>query len=82
MRVSAMKTAALASSAAALLAVAACGVPGFSQSSPSPSPVPSADVTVAYDAEGVAGRKIEISVAKHSCALIGSPFYYENDYNR
>ena len=60
----------------------ACGVPGFSRSSPSPSPVPSADVTVAYDAEGVAGRKIEISVAKHSCALIGSPFYYENDYNR
>ncbi len=50
MRVPAMKTAALASSAAALLAVAACGVPGLSQSSPSPSPLPSADVTVGYEA--------------------------------
>jgi hypothetical protein len=48
MRLPAMKTAALASSAAALLAVAACGVAGFSQASPSPSPLPSADVTVAY----------------------------------
>lgn len=48
MRLPAMKTAALASSAAALLAVAACSVPGLSQSSPSPSPLPSADITVAY----------------------------------
>ncbi len=48
MHVPAMKTAALASSAAALLAVSACGVPGLLQSSPSPSPLPSADVTVAY----------------------------------
>lgn len=44
----AMNTAALASSAAALLAVAACSVPGFSQTSPSPSPPPSADVSAAY----------------------------------
>jgi len=43
-----MKTAALTSSAAALLAVAACGVAGLSQASPSPSPLPSADITVAY----------------------------------
>ena len=43
-----MKTGALASSAAVLFAVAACGVAGFSQASPSPSPLPSADVTVAY----------------------------------
>lgn len=43
-----MKTAALVSSAAALLAVAACAVPGLSQPSPSPSPLPSVDVTVGY----------------------------------
>jgi hypothetical protein len=48
MRPAAMKTAALVSSAAALLAVAACSLPGLSQSSPSPSPLPSADVTVGY----------------------------------
>jgi hypothetical protein len=46
MRLPAMKTAALASSAAALLAVAACGVASLSQASP--TPLPSADVTVAY----------------------------------
>ena len=52
MRVPAMKTAALAGSAAALLVVAACDVPGFSPS-PSRSPLPPADVTVAYgDADG------------------------------
>ena len=43
-----MKTAALTSSAAALFAVAACGVAGLSQASPSPSRLPSADITVAY----------------------------------
>jgi hypothetical protein len=48
MRLPAMKTVALASSAAALLAVAACDVPGPAQPSPSPAPLPSADVTVAY----------------------------------
>jgi hypothetical protein len=48
MRLPATKTAALASSAATLLAVAACGFAGFSHASPSPSPLPSADVSVAY----------------------------------
>jgi hypothetical protein len=48
MRLPAMKTAALASSAAVLLAVAACDFSGLSHASPSPSPLPSADVTVAY----------------------------------
>jgi hypothetical protein len=48
MRAPAMKTAALACSTAAMLAVAGCDFSGFSQSSPSPSPLPSADSTVGY----------------------------------
>ena len=48
-----MKTAALLGSAATLVAAAACGLTSLSQGPPSPSPLPSADVTVAYgDTDG------------------------------
>lgn len=43
-----MKTAAVTAWVLAVLATTACGIAGVSQASPSPSPLPSADVTVDY----------------------------------